>query len=207
MKKLKYALLLVGIAAAVVGSVLTSVYTLTLSEQLDDLRQSCRADTAYLRRQIQLLEDDFQLTLAEKLAGLTPPDCSVNGTPDEVFGNDQTDLTEPESDSAQDTEIEESESETVTLPTHDSPETEPSIPDDETIGNVTNTPNVSEQPEELYLISTHNGRIGIFAADGQLMKTVNVFVLTLPQADRNALEVGIAAYSWEDALQVAERYE
>jgi hypothetical protein len=87
-----------------------------------------------------------------------------------------------------------SSTEEVTLPTHQSPETQ--APAEE----------VTATPASLYLIAESGGVIGLFDASGALLKSVNVFVMTLPEADRKALSVGIPASSWEEALTVLDRF-
>jgi hypothetical protein len=63
-----------------------------------------------------------------------------------------------------------------------------------------------ESPEPLYTVRAHEGIIGIFDADGTLCRSVNVFVMTLPEADREALAAGIPAYSEEEMRLIAERF-
>ena len=63
-----------------------------------------------------------------------------------------------------------------------------------------------ESPEPLYTVRAHEGIIGIFDADGTLCRSVNVFVMTLPEADREALAAGIPAYSEEEMRRIAERF-
>lgn len=63
-----------------------------------------------------------------------------------------------------------------------------------------------ESPEPMYTVKAHEGIIGIFDADGALCRSVNVFVMTLPEADREALAAGIVAYSEEEMRMIAERY-
>jgi hypothetical protein len=86
----------------------------------------------------------------------------------------------------------------VTLPTHNSPETVPAAGGE-------STPETS--PAAPYLVAAHNGVIGLFDASGALLKTVNVYLMTLPEADRAALTVGIPARDWEEALELLGQYE
>jgi hypothetical protein len=39
------------------------------------------------------------------------------------------------------------------------------------------------------------------------VRVINVFVMTLPQAEQEALAMGIPAYSEEEMWQIAERFE
>ncbi len=99
--------------------------------------------------------------------------------------SDAETATEPEGES--DTP----ETETIELPTHDRPETLP-----------------PETPSTLlYTVGAYEGRIGVFDATGRLIRTVNVFLFALPESDREALAVGIPAYSREEMLRIVERYE
>jgi hypothetical protein len=56
-------------------------------------------------------------------------------------------------------------------------------------------------------VAAHDGIIGLFDASGALLKTVNVYLMTLPEADRAALTVGIPARDWEEALELLGQYE
>ncbi len=135
--------------------------------------------------------------------------------PDESETENRGDTeTAPSSESESVTEVEleteteletEVETESVTLPTHESQETEPT--ESETTAPEPAPSEPSDTPTELYIITTHNGRIGVFDATGTLVRTVNVFVFTLPDTDRQALEVGIAAYSRAEADRIASKYE
>ncbi len=69
------------------------------------------------------------------------------------------------------------------------------------------TPAATTPSFSLYVIAEHEGIIGIFDAAGELMQTVNVLVMTLPEADREALAMGMAVYSWEEAVELAECFE
>ena len=58
--------------------------------------------------------------------------------------------------------------------------------------------NVSEVSK--YVLREYEGRIGIFEGDGIVpTEVLNVYVFTLPAADRNALDIGITVYG-TDAL-------
>ncbi len=233
MRKLKYLFLSLGISAAVVGTTLTAVYTFDLSQEVDNLRRSTHADTVYLRRQLQLMEADLKSALAD---GQEIPDCPVCGPMDGApMESDTTceDAAAAETESVIESEFEsefESESENttetasdyeqadsvsteaVTLPTHESPETE-SEGDAKTDGwPVDGIPpaddsSAGDSTHDMYIVSTHNDCIGVFDAEGHLLQSANVFVYALPLRDRRALEVGIPAYSWEEALRIVERYE
>ena len=103
--------------------------------------------------------------------------------------------------SAPDTETEEdateAQPESVTLPSHRAPETQPPI----------DTAPDSEIRNAEYILSEYQGVIGVFDHGGTLLKTVNVFVMTLPDAERTRLEVGIPAYSYAELCSLIEQYE
>ncbi len=86
------------------------------------------------------------------------------------------------------------ESESLELPTHNQTETLPPIPE-------------PDPAPVLYTVAAHNGRIGVFDATGRLIREVNVFLFALPREDREALTVGIPAYSREEMLEIVKRYE
>lgn len=57
-----------------------------------------------------------------------------------------------------------------------------------------------------YLIREYNGIIGVFDADGLLLRTVNVAVSTLPACDREALDEGITAATFEEMNSIVDMY-
>ncbi len=87
------------------------------------------------------------------------------------------------------------ETEAVTLPTHNGAETEASDEGE------------SAPLRALYTVAAHEGRIGVFDETGRLIRTVNVFLFALPEADREALEVGIPAFTREEMTEIVARYE
>jgi hypothetical protein len=62
-------------------------------------------------------------------------------------------------------------------------------------------------PARRYTVSVYDDMIGIYDSDGRAVRTVDVFVATLPEADREALSAGIAIYSDEELQEWIERYE
>ncbi len=87
------------------------------------------------------------------------------------------------------------ETDSMEFPTHNRPETE-----------APSTEEIAPAPI-LYTVAAHEGRIGVFDATGRLIRTVNVFLFSLPEADREALTVGIPAYSREEMVDIVSRYE
>lgn len=57
-----------------------------------------------------------------------------------------------------------------------------------------------------YTLKTLDGRIGVFDAQGTLLRTVNVAVSTLPRTDREQLAVGIAVYSEQELGALIEDF-
>ena len=73
--------------------------------------------------------------------------------------------------------------------------------------SVDSLPTPETAPAAPYLVAAHNGIIGLFDASGALLRTANVYLMTLPEADRATLTVGIPAGDWEEALELLGRYE
>lgn len=57
------------------------------------------------------------------------------------------------------------------------------------------------------LVKETGGYIGIYSADGYLMRTVKVKVSTLPREAREALKNGVHFASWREVLELLEAYE
>ena len=170
---------------------LAYLYTYSVSEELAMLRREDRSDTVYLRCRIRELESKLSAGLQEIL-----PAEPVGGVGEETTAPAETEE-ERESETVTDTAVETAapDTEEVTLPVHQSPETQaPSEPE-------------TAIPPSLYLIAEHKGIIGLFDASGELLRSVNVFVMTLPEAEREALAVGIPARSWSEAVEMLDRYE
>ena len=208
MKKILFGLVIFAAASLIGGVILTAVYTGAVSDEVAQLRRENRSDIVYLRTRVRELES----MLTAELAGrLEPPDLPVDGVPEDTIETAATDEAETDSDtesSAEDgtvggdvsegnvpedgTAADEPdtllpESEEVTVPTHNSPET--------------------AAPTALYTLAAYNGMIGVFDQGGELVRVINVFVMTLPQAEQEALAMGIPAYSEEEMRQIAERFE
>ncbi len=169
-----------AIAAAVlvlVGLGISAGYTHTVSKEVRQLRRENRSDIVYLRTRVRELEAELTASLMGKLL---PPAEAVDG-----------EAIDPSEESA----------EAVTIPAHKSPETQPSA--EETTAEAVDT----AAPAAMYILTEHDGVIGVFDAAGELIQTVNVFTLTLPESEREALKVGIPAYSHEEMRAMVEQYE
>ena len=189
MKKLTKGLLIAVAVVALGWSVLSTLYTQTVSHELTRLRRESRSDAVYLRNRIKELESGLTSLLFDRS---NPPSEAVDGDG----------LTDTSPNAGQDTasrepNTAEPSTEAVTLPTHKAPETQApgmDLPE-------------SDQPTAQYLLCEHNGIIGVFDASGELLRTINVFVMTLPEAEREALAVGIPAFSHGELGELVSRYE
>lgn len=179
MKKILIGLVIFAAASVIGGVILTAVYTGSVSDEVTRLRRENRSDLIYLRTRVRELESQLA---TEILKGQTPPAVAVGGEASE--------------------ETHAPETEAVTVPTHKAPETQPS-------GGEADGAGVSgeETAAAQYILTEHDSVIGVFDASGELVRTVNVFVMTLPEAEREALAVGIPAYSYEEMCKLVEQYE
>ena len=167
MKNHTKALLITVIALALGWTLLLTVFTGSMAEELKLLRREKLSDSLYLRCRIRELESAFAASLPQ----------GPDGTDKPVAGSPETGAPTEE----------------ITLPTHDSPETVP--------------PAEEPRPAAQYILAEHEGILGVFDASGELLRTVNVYVMTLPLADREALAVGIPAYSEEEMDVLVSQYE
>lgn len=167
MKNHTKALLITVIVLALGWTLLLTVFTGSMAEELKLLRREKLSDSLYLRCRIRELESAFAASLPQ----------GPDGTDKPVAGSPETDAPTEE----------------ITLPTHDSPETVP--------------PAEEPHPAAQYILAEHEGILGVFDAAGELLRTVNVYVMTLPLADREALAVGIPAYSEEEMDVLVSQYE
>lgn len=188
MSKTAKGLLIAALCVLTAWVGLSTLYAHSLSEELTLLRREGRSDTVYLRSRIRELESELTLYVGEVL---TPPAAPMGGEASTEGLTDGETATQKPADT-------EAPTEGVTLPTHNSPETVPSAD---------SLPTPETAPAAPYLVAAHNGIIGLFDASGALLRTVNVYLMTLPEADRTALTVGIPAGDWEEALELLGRYE
>ncbi|MBO5511820.1 MAG: hypothetical protein J6B24_08820 [Clostridia bacterium] len=192
MSKCTKGLLIAALCVLTTWLGLACLYTYSVSEELTMLRRENRSDTVYLRYRIRELESE----LDAGVKGLLPSEPVGGGAADIVTPPAETGKV-PESEAMTDADqtTVSPDTEAVTLPVHQSPETQaPAEPE-------------TAVPPSLYLIAEHNGIIGLFDASGELLQSVNVFVMTLPEAEREALAVGIPAWSWSEAVEMLDRYE
>lgn len=182
MKKFLMGLLVTAVIVSLGGVALSGLYTQTVSDELGRLRRESRSDIVYLRTRVRELESELTACL---LNSWEPPSEAVGG-------NDV-----PTADTEHDGQATEALTEVVTVPTHQAPETQPP---EETVPD-------GELRSAAYILSEYQGIIGVFDDSGKLLKTVNVFVMTLPEAERACLEIGIPAYSYAELCLLLEQYE
>ena len=197
MSKITKGLLIAAFSVLTVSLIFSTLYTYSVSEELSLLRREGRSDLVYLRSRIRDLESELSAQQADTDVSVTipaggddPADGPANGPTNGADGagvdNEATTSTPAE------------ETEEVTIPTHSSPETSPPADTEASAAPL---------PASPYLVAAHDGVIGIFDATGALLKTANVYIMTLPESDRSTLEVGIPAGSWAEALRLLDMYE
>ena len=191
MSKTTKGLLIAAFCVLALWAGLATLYTYSVSEELTLLRREGRSDIIYLRCRIRDLESELS---ARNDGGDIPPSISVENSTDVMNDETSSDLDGITPDDP--VESEEA-TEGVTIPTLNTPETVPPT-DAEVLPETI--------PASPYLVMAHEGVIGLFDATGALLKTANVYIMTLPAADRAALEVGIPAGSWAEALRLLEIY-
>lgn len=197
MSKITKGLLIAAFSVLTVSLIFSTLYTYSVSEELSLLRREGRSDLVYLRSRIRDLESELSAQQADTDVSVTipvggddpadgPANAPTNGADGAGVDNEATTSTPAE------------ETEEVTIPTHSSPETSPPADTEASAAPL---------PASPYLVAAHDGVIGIFDATGALLKTANVYIMTLPESDRSALEVGIPAGSWAEALRLLDMYE
>lgn len=181
-----------AVALAITQSGLTAVYVHDLSEKLHRSRLEGFSDTAYLRSRIRDLESTWRETVQDVLAMI--PEADTSPARGEETASHEESREPASSDGREDTASPDTEGsrEEVTLPTHESPAA-PSMGEEE-----------GTAPAPSYVVAEHRGIIGLFDHEGRLLRTVNVFVMTLPEADRTALTAGIPVSSLEEGEALLE---
>ena len=67
-------------------------------------------------------------------------------------------------------------------------------------------PNPSEPDEKIWIVREYRGQIGIFSEDDALVRTINVYIKTLPETDRILLKEGIRVTSERQLYSIIEDY-
>jgi len=65
----------------------------------------------------------------------------------------------------------------------------------------------STEQSETYTVREYNEKIGVFSSDGILVRTVDVYVKTLPEADRRMLREGIEITGEKQLNSLIEDYD
>ena len=63
-----------------------------------------------------------------------------------------------------------------------------------------------EEEKNMYNIRAYEGKIGIFSEEGKLLKILEVYIKTLPEADREMLEKGFYVIGEDDLHAIIEDY-
>ncbi len=192
MRKTTKILLAVTATVCIGWSLFATLYTHELEDRLTALKRESHSDVTYLRCRVRELESELSDGIFRYLAVLEHPngDQNVNTEPKPDAGRDEAVDAAPETTDTQkpDENVTEPapETEAVTLPTMNSPET---------------------LPVPVYRIVEHDGIIALLDEDGRILRTANVFVMTLPPADRDALHAGITVPSFEEAVALLAQFE
>ncbi len=64
----------------------------------------------------------------------------------------------------------------------------------------------SETEETKYTVRSHEGKIGIFTGNDTLVHVIDVYIKTLPKADRNLLEKGFSIIGEDELRSIIEDY-
>ena len=66
---------------------------------------------------------------------------------------------------------------------------------------------VEAECDRCFIVREHEGIIGVFNSDGDLEYTVEIYVKTLPEADRSLLSSGIFAKNKAELLEILGDYD
>ena len=183
MKKLAKIALITALVMSVGGSALASTFAALTRSAQAELRQHNISEMLSLKSRIRKLESGLSA-----IADALPDEKEAQGDASQVDAS-QVDASQVNAE-PDDTE--------VMLP-------------EETVAEavVTHAEAHAAEPaaERGYIISVYRGIIGVFDADGRLLRTVNVSVATLPASDREALLDGIPASTQEQMLEIVGQYE
>lgn len=190
MKKLTKILLVCTLVLALGGSALSSALAITVSQALKDLKQKNVCDVITLRARVSELEG----TLGKGLSALADKAAQVFA-PAEDDGNGENDGQAVEAPAGEQDPDRVAGEVTLNEAHAAEPAAEPSA-------------DPSADPEAApYVVAEYRGIIGVFDGEGNLLRTVNVSISTLPDADRAALADGIQAMSWQDMMDIVGQYQ
>ena len=77
--------------------------------------------------------------------------------------------------------------------------TEPDVP------VIENTDNIIEKETKKFILKEYNGKIGVYENES-LIYTLDTYVFTLPEADKQLLNKGIEASSLDELYKIIEGY-
>jgi hypothetical protein len=196
------------------STVFTALYALELSARVEELgREGYRQGLRY-SRMLKDLEEEMRAELGrvtlpadDVLAEETVPAPSVGWKPQDGDGTEGDDREETVTDT---TDIGDGGStEAVTVPPLRAPETV--NPNENAPAHGEAYPPHEDAPPEtvpaLYLVTEDQGAICVLDATGAVIRRVNVFVMTLPEADRVALSAGIPIFSEGELWELLQKYE
>lgn len=66
--------------------------------------------------------------------------------------------------------------------------------------------NIEPEKENYFTVKSYEGKIGIFEADGRLYDIIDVYVKTLPEADKREIQKGFIIESEEELRKIREDY-
>ena len=72
--------------------------------------------------------------------------------------------------------------------------------------SVTESESDTETQKTEYLIKSHEGKIGIFTENGTLIRIIDVYIKTLPKADRRLLEKGFTVTDEAELRAILQDY-
>jgi len=68
-------------------------------------------------------------------------------------------------------------------------------------------PTVKEEPAESYLVCSVNRMVGVYNGNGSLLRVLDVSIDTLPRSERDRLQEGIRASSWQEVELLLQDYD
>ena len=186
MRKLTKVLLAGAVLLSLGGSTVATAAAVTINNTLEELRCRSISDNLSIRSRVSQLEAVLTDKLPELMDKASEVLSAAQGDHDEA--QDAIPANADASDKEQPADV-------------------PADAPADGMGEVTSPAlHAVDAPAETYVIRTYNGIVGVFDGDGLLIRTVNTAVDTLPAADREALENGITAESFERMCEIADMY-
>lgn len=77
----------------------------------------------------------------------------------------------------------------------------------ESVSDTTSQTQIESEPDKTeYTVKSYEGKIGIFTNSGTLVRVIDVYIKTLPKADRNLLEKGFVVADEAELRAIIEDY-